>query len=110
MKIFQFNFLGLLILVSFLSVLIVVPSYIVQNIWNAIYSVDLERDMTINLWQAALLWGACLSAIYMTGIFKFKIDFKTLDNIDLDSIKDPELKAEIERLKTKSKEDELDKN
>ena len=106
MKIFQFNFLGILIFLAFLALVILLPSYIVQNIWNSIYSVDIERDMSIEIWQAALLWGAILTAIYMTGIFKFKVDFKTLDSIDLSKIDDPELKAEIEKLRSQSQEEE----
>ena len=110
MKIFQFNFFGILILVATLLLLVLVPSYIVQNIWNSMHVLNIDRDMSIELWQAGLLWGAILTAIYMTGILKFKIDFKTLDSIDLDSINDPELKAEIEKLKAQSEEEDTDKN
>lgn len=106
MKIFQFNFLGILIFVAVLALLVLLPSFVVQSIWNSVYSLDLDRDMTIELWQAALLWGAILSAIYMTGVFKFKIDFKTIDSIDLSQIDDPELKAEIEKLKSQAQEEE----
>ena len=87
-----------------LAVVILVPSYIVQGIWNSMYAINLDRDMTIEVWQAALLWGAILTGIYMTGILKFKIDFKTLDSIDLSQIDDPELKAEIEKLRAESKD------
>lgn len=110
MKIFQFNFIGIVLFLAIVSVLILIPSFVVQNIWNSLYSLNLERNMTIELWQASCLWIACLSAIYMTGIFKFKIDFKTLDSIDLDSIKDPEIKAEIEKLKAESKEEDSEEN
>ena len=103
--------MGIIIFFGILAAIVVLPSYVVQSIWNSLYSFNLERDMTIELWQAACLWIACLSAIYMTGIFKFKVDFKTIDSIDLDSIKDPDLKAEIEKLKAKAKEeDKEDKN
>ncbi len=97
--------MGILIFVGLAAALIALPSYVVQNIWNSLYSLNLERDMSIELWQAACLWSACLTAIYMTGVFKFKIDFKTLDSIDLDAINDPELKAEIEKLKAQYEED-----
>lgn len=108
MKIFQFNLFGILIFLAVLALVLVLPSYVIQSIWNSLYSLNLERDMSIELWQAALLWGALLSALYMTGIFRFKIDFKTLDSIDMDSIQDPELKAQIEELRSKAKEEELE--
>lgn len=66
----------------------------------------MEKDFSIEIWQAALLWGSILTAIYMTGIFQFKLNFKTLDSIDLDQIKDPELRQEIEKLKIKAQEED----
>ncbi len=62
----------------------------------------MERDLSIDLWQAALLWGAIMSLLYMSGIFQFKLDFRTIDTIDLDAISDPSLKEEIEQLKLKA--------
>ena len=56
-------------------------------------------DLSISVWQAALLWAAMLCAIWMSGIFKLKIDLKTLDNLDVDDIDDPELRQELEQLK-----------
>lgn len=106
MKIFQFNFFIILLALVLVATLIFLPSYIIQNIWNSFGFFDIDRDLSIELWQAGLLWGACLSLIYMTGIFKFKIDFKTLDSIDIDSISDPELKAKIEKLKAKAKNED----
>lgn len=109
MKLFQLNFFGLLFLLVLLAVLFVLPSFIIQSIWNSIYGSRLEHDMTIDLWQASLLWGAIISILYMTGIFSFKLNFKTLDSIDLDSINDPELRAEIEKLKLQAKKSEEEK-
>ena len=79
-----------------LSLMIVVPSFIVQSMWNDFYASHMERDLTIAWWQASLLWGAFLTLLYITGIFKFKIDIKELDAIDLDQITDPELRSELE--------------
>ena len=42
----------------------------------------------------------------MSGIFQFKLNFKTLDSIDIDSIPDPELREEIKKLKAKAEEEE----
>ena len=60
--------------------------------------------MSIALWQASLLWGALVSLLYATGIFQFKLDFKTLESIDPDSISDPELREEVEKLQLKAQE------
>jgi hypothetical protein len=84
-------------LVIGLSAFILIPSFFLQVIWNAVYSNFIERDLTIEIWQASFLWGAIVSAIYLSGIVR--IDFQTIDSIDLDSIDDPELKAKILRLK-----------
>jgi len=84
-------------LVLGLSAFILIPSFFLQVIWNAVYSNFIERDLTIEIWQASFLWGAIVSAIYLSGIVR--IDFQTVDSIDLDSIEDPELRAKILRLK-----------
>ena len=84
-------------LVLGLSALILIPSFFLQVIWNAVYSNFIERDLTIEIWQASFLWGAIVSAVYLSGIVR--IDFQTIDSIDLDSIDDPELKEKILRLK-----------
>ena len=102
MKLFQLNFLGILILLASIVLLIGVPSFLIQAVWNSNCATSMERDLSIELWQAALLWGALVAALYMTGIFQFKLDFRTIDSIDLDAINDPNLKEEIEQLKLKA--------
>jgi hypothetical protein len=99
MKLFQLNFLSVALALALIAVLVFLPSLLIQSAWNAFYSKILEHDLTINLWQASLLWGSLLTLLYMSGVFKFKLDFKSIDSIDLDSIQDPELRAEIEKLK-----------
>lgn len=110
MKLFQLNFFGILLMVLLLAVVILIPSVIIQAFWNAIYAGGIERDFSIEIWQAALLWGACLTVIYMSGLIQFKLNFKTLDAIDLDSIPDPELREEIEKLKAKVEEAEKEED
>ncbi len=102
MKLFQLNFFGILILLLSIVLLVGVPSFLIQAVWNSTCATSMERDLSIDLWQAALLWGALVAALYMTGIFQFKLDFKTIDSIDLDAINDPNLKEEIEQLKLKA--------
>ncbi|MDA0771439.1 MAG: hypothetical protein O3C63_00690 [Cyanobacteria bacterium] len=86
------------------AVLIALPSFMIQNFWNSIVSANIVKDMSIEIWQASLLWGALVSLLYMTGIFQFKLDFKSLESIDVESINDPELRAEIENMQLKTQE------
>jgi hypothetical protein len=109
MKMFQINFSNIFFILLILSLIIVLPSFIIQVLWNSIYATNLERDMSIQVWQAALLWGAFLALLYMTGVVRFKIDLKTLESIDLDNIADPELRDEIEKLKIQAKKAQEEK-
>lgn len=102
MKLFQLNFFGILILLLSIILLVGVPSFLIQVLWNSVCAANMERDLSIEIWQAAFLWGAILSLLYMTGILQFKFDLRTIDAIDLDSINDPELKEETEHLKLKA--------
>ena len=108
MKLFQLNFFGILLAILLLSAVVLIPSVLIQALWNLIYSGGMERDFSIEIWQAALLWGAILTVVYMSGVFQFKLNFKTLDSIDLDSIPDAELRDEIEKLKAKAEEADKD--
>lgn len=108
MRLFQLNFLSIIIIASVLLVLIAFPSFLIQSVWNVFYSKVLERDFTISLWQASLLWGALLTLLYMSGILKFKLNLKSVDTIDLDSIDDPELRSEIEKLQKAIKDEKKD--
>lgn len=105
MKIFQLNILSILFLLLFVGLGLIVPSFIIQSIWNStLIDSSMERDLSIVIWQAALLWGSLLSLLYTLGVFKLKVDFKTIDSIDLEKIKDPDLKDEIEKMKVDYKE------
>ena len=97
MKLFQLNLISIILLIAAVTAFILVPSFFLQILWNAVYSNFIERDLTIEIWQASLLWGAIVSAIYLSGLVR--IDFQTIDSIDLDSIEDPELREKIRRLK-----------
>jgi len=96
-KLFQLNLISIILLIAAVTAFILVPSFFLQILWNAVYSNFIERDLTIEIWQASLLWGAIVSAIYLSGLVR--IDFQTIDSIDLDSIEDPELREKIRRLK-----------
>ena len=93
---FQLNFIGILLMLIGASILILIPSFIIQSFWNGFYASSIERDLSIEWWQASLLWGALLTLLYTTGIFKIKLDIKELDSIDLEQISDPELRADLE--------------
>jgi len=96
-KLFQLNLINALLVIAGLAAFILIPSFFVQIVWNSVYSNFIERDLTIEIWQASLLWGAVVTAIYLTGIVR--VDFQTIDSVDLDSIDDPELREKIQRLR-----------
>ncbi len=100
----KLNFIGIFLLILVGIVAIALPSLIIQSLWNSAFEQALDRDMSIAIWQAALLWGAFLSLLYMSGIFKFQIDFRSIENVDLTEIDDPELRGEIEKIKAINKE------
>ncbi len=104
MKMIRMNFVGILLLLVVAAALIGLPSLIIQSIWNTAFERTIERDMSIALWQAVLLWAALLTALYSTGMFKLQIDFRTIENIDTQQIDDPDLRAEIEKIKAINKE------
>lgn len=109
MKLFQLNLLAIFLLLASIALLVVLPSFLIQGIWNSFTSQSLEHDFRIELWQASLLWGALITVLHMFGVFSFKINFKTLESIDLDSISDPELRSELEKLKKeKEQQDKQD--
>jgi len=109
MKIFQLNLTNISFLVVLVGLGIVLPSLIIESIWNSSVAINFtERDLHINALQASLLWGSLLTTIYMSGIFKIQIDLKKLDNLDLNNIDDPELKDELQKLKKEAKEKKKD--
>ncbi len=109
MKMFQLNLLSLILLFLVVGLALFLPSFLIQNLWNLTLADHLERDLRIDILQASLLWGALLSLLYMSGIFKFKLDFQKLENIDLESIDDPELRQEIENLRLKALDEKIKK-
>ncbi len=104
MKMIRLNFSSIILLIVVVAVLLALPSLIIQSLWNSAFERALDRDLSIEIWQAAMLWGALLALVYMSGLFRFKVDFKTIDNIDLSQIEDPELRNEIEKIKAINKE------
>ena len=101
---FQLSPNSIFLLAIVLGLAVGLPSVIIESIWNgSVASTFTERDLTINVFKASLLWGAILTTIYMSGIFKIQIDFKKLDNLDINDIEDPDLKDEIKKLKEEYK-------
>ena len=97
MKLFQLNLISFLGLALAVILFLVIPSLVIKLIWNGVYGGFLERDLSIDIWQASLLWGAAITLIYMSGIVR--IDFQTIDSIDLDSIDNSDLREKIRKLK-----------
>jgi ABC-type multidrug transport system fused ATPase/permease subunit len=109
MKIFKLDLLGIILLIFISLLVIVLPSVLVQFIWNSVVSNHLENNLVINLFQAILLWGAIATLFYITGVFKFGFSFQELEAIDLSTIEDPELRSELEKLKIEAHKKEEEK-
>ncbi len=99
MKMIRLNFFGIFLIILVLAALVFLPSLIIQSLWNSAFQRVLDRDFNISLWQATLLWGAAVSLLFMTGLFKFQIDFRSIEKINVDDIDDPDLKQEIQQIK-----------
>ena len=97
MKLFQLNLINFLGLALTITLLLLLPSFLIKVVWNSIYGGFLERDLSIDLWQASLLWGAAITMIYMSGVIR--VDFQTIETIDLEAIDNPELREKIRKLK-----------
>lgn len=97
MKLFQLNLINFIGLALTVVLFLVLPSFLIKVLWNTIYGGFLERNLSIDLWQASLLWGAALSLVYMSGLVR--IDFQTIESIDLESIDNPDLREKIRKLK-----------
>lgn len=108
MKLFKLDFLGVLFLIVLFFLAIVLPSFLIQIFWNSLLTNYLERDLTINIFQGFLLWASVLTLLYASGIFRFSFMLKSLESIDLNSIDDPELREEIERLRIEAKKKDLE--
>ncbi len=104
MKIYKINSLTTI----FFSLLIfgfvlLLPIVLIEALWNGTVGKTFT-DITINFWQALILWLMFLVALNIIGIFKLEFAMESADSFDKDLIKQKindikELHAKLEKTK-----------
>jgi len=112
MKIYKLNSLTTL-LSSFLIISLVffLPVILIEALWNSTIGKS-YTDITINFWQALILWLMVLVVLNILGIFKFEFAVETGDTFDKEKIKkkleslqkSPSEKSETEEVKQDTKD------
>lgn len=86
MKIIKLNsFSTFLISMLVIGFVILLPIVLIQVAWNETIG-NVYDYLTINFWQAFILWLIVLTILNIAGLFKFKIIFDTKDQ-DEDTIR-----------------------
>ena len=87
MKIYKINSLTT-ILFTFLVIGLVVllPITLIQNLWNSTIG-RTYTDISINFWQALILWMIVLVVLNIMGLFKFEFAVEANDALEKDIIK-----------------------
>ena len=103
MKIYKLNSLTTL-LFGFLVVGLVffLPIFLIETLWNNTVG-RTYTDVTIDIWQALILWLVALVLLNIAGLFKFEFAVEATDTYDKDT-----LKKKVETLK-KQIDDSLEK-
>lgn len=112
MKIYKLNSLTTL-LISFIVIGLVffLPVVLTEALWNSTIG-KTYSDITIDFWQALILWLVVLVILNILGIFKFEFAVETGDTFDKEKIKkkleslqkSPSEKSETEEVKQDSKD------
>src|SRR3989338_8646011 len=79
MKIYKVNSLTT-ILFAFLTagLVLFLPIVLIEALWNGTIG-KTYTDISINLWQALILWLIVLVLLNILGVFKFEFAVETLD-------------------------------
>lgn len=87
MKLYKLNSLTTL-LFSFLIISLVffLPVVLIEALWNSSVG-KTYTDITIDFWQALILWLMVLVILNILGIFKFEFAVQTGDTFDKEKIK-----------------------
>lgn len=104
MKIYKINSLATILLTFLIfSLVALLPISLIEALWNGTIGKSFT-DISINFWQALILWLMVLVVLNIIGIFKFEFaveDIKDLSN------KIEQTKVEVEN---KAKKDEENKS
>lgn len=95
MKIVKINSLTTILFILLISSLTcILPIALIETLWNT--TVAKSFDVSINLWQALILWLSVLVILNIMGVFKFEFAVESLDDLDKES-----MKKKLEALKNK---------
>ena len=94
MKIYKLNSLTTLFFaLAILGFVVFLPIVLIEALWNSTIG-RTYPDVTIDFWQALILWLVVLVSLNIVGLFKFEFAMETMGNLDKES-----LKKKIEGLK-----------
>lgn len=99
MKIYKINslatfFLGFLIV----GLVVLLPIALIEALWNSTIG-KTYTDISIDFWQALILWLVVLVSLNILGVFKFEFAVESIDSFDKEL-----LKKKLESLQGKTKE------
>lgn len=98
MKIVKINSLTtILFIVLICSLTCILPIALIETLWNN--TVAKSFDVTINLWQALILWLSILVILNILGVFKFEFAVESIDELDKEA-----MQKKLETLKNKIEE------
>ena len=99
MKIYKLNSLTTFLFILFIIGLVIfVPIVLIELLWNSTVG-KTYSDVSINFWQALILWLIVLVTLNILGVFKFEFAIETKDTLDKDL-----LKKKIQNLQAKTEE------
>ena len=102
MKIYKLSsFTTFLLSMLIIGLVVFLPIVLIQNIWNVTIG-KTYTDITINFWQALILWFIVLTILNILGIFKFEFAVETGENIDKELLK--KKLEDIKNLQNKTEE------
>lgn len=99
MKIYKLNSLTTFFLATLVvGLLVFLPVLVIELLWNNTIG-KTYTDITINFWQALILWLIVLVTLNILGAFKFEFAIETHDSVDKEI-----LKNKIQDLKSNNSE------
>ena len=99
MKIYKLNSLTTFLFSALIVGLVVfLPIALIETLWNTTIG-KTYNDITINFWQALILWLIVLTTLNILGVFKFEFAIETGSVLDKET-----LKKKLESLQNKAEE------
>ena len=87
MKIYKLNSLTTFFFAFFIIGLVVLlPIVLIETLWNTTVA-KTYTDISIDFWQALILWLVVLVALNILGIFKFEFAVETHESFDKELLK-----------------------